>query len=76
MPDTNDKSRRGFAAMTPERRRDIASMGGKAQGKTNNTGNFWHDRVRARIAGQKGGRVPRQTRMAASTPEPVKERAQ
>ncbi len=46
------KSTRGFASMTPERRAEIAAMGGKASG-----GNFKHNRTRASAAGAKGGRV-------------------
>jgi uncharacterized protein len=44
-------SKRGFAAMTPERRREIAAMGGHASG-----GNFARDPQRAAEAGRKGGR--------------------
>lgn len=42
--------KRGLATLTPERRREIARLGGKASG-----GNFKHNPERARIAGQKGG---------------------
>lgn len=41
---------RGFAGMDPERRREIASRGGKASG-----GNFAHDTARAAEAGRRGG---------------------
>ena len=41
---------RGFASMDPERRREIARMGGRASG-----GNFAHDRERAAEAGRRGG---------------------
>lgn len=43
-------SKRGFASMSPERQREIASMGGKASG-----GNFARDRKKASAAGKKGG---------------------
>jgi uncharacterized protein len=43
-------SKRGFASMSPERQREIASMGGKASG-----GNFAKDRKKASAAGKKGG---------------------
>lgn len=51
------KQRRGFAAMSPEKRREIASRGGKAaheQGR----GHEW-DSEAARAAGRKGGRARR-----------------
>ena len=44
------KSKRGFAAMEPGKRREIASMGGKAS-----KGNFKYNPVRASEAGRKGG---------------------
>lgn len=50
-------SRRGFAAMSDEKRRAIASKGGHSQGKQNNPGNFANDRRRASEAGRKGGRA-------------------
>lgn len=42
---------RGFAAMSKEKRREIASKGGSMS-----PGNFKFDRERARVAGEKGGR--------------------
>jgi general stress protein YciG len=48
--------------MTPERRHEIASAGGKAQGKHNNRGNFAHNRERAREAGRLGGLVKKSMR--------------
>ncbi|QIS14439.1 KGG domain-containing protein [Nocardia arthritidis] len=42
-------SRRGFAAMDPEKQRRIASQGGKAS-----SGSFDNDPERARAAGRKG----------------------
>jgi len=48
---------RGFAAMSGEKRREIASKGGHSQGKQNNPGNFANDRRRASEAGRKGGRA-------------------
>lgn len=47
---TETRSNRGFAAMDPNRQREIARMGGKASG-----GNFANDRQRAAEAGRKGG---------------------
>jgi general stress protein YciG len=48
-------SNRGFAAMDPEKQREIASKGGQSQGKENNPGNFANDREKARRAGHEGG---------------------
>ena len=48
-------SNRGFASMDPVRQRQIASKGGKSQGKATNPGNFANDRDKARRAGKKGG---------------------
>ncbi len=48
-------SGRGFAGMSQDKRRAIASKGGKAQGKGNNPGNFANNREKAVAAGQKGG---------------------
>lgn len=47
---------RGFGSMDPDRQEEIASMGGRSQGKENNPGNFANDREKAREAGKKGGR--------------------
>jgi uncharacterized protein len=47
---SSGRSRRGFAAMSEEKQRSIASKGGKASG-----GNFANDRQRASEAGRKGG---------------------
>ncbi len=44
--------KRGFAAMSPEKRRAIAAKGGRASG-----GNFARNRSRASEAGRKGGRA-------------------
>ncbi|MDB5225512.1 MAG: Stress-induced protein [Candidatus Adlerbacteria bacterium] len=46
---------RGFAGMSEEQRRAIASKGGKSQGKDNNPGNFANDREKAVAAGRVGG---------------------
>lgn len=46
---------RGFSGMNGERQREIASMGGRAQGARNNPGNFANNRERAIAAGRKGG---------------------
>jgi general stress protein YciG len=51
----SNTSRRGFASMDEAKQRKIASMGGRAQGKENNPGNFANDRKKASRAGKKGG---------------------
>jgi len=48
-------SKRGFASMSEEKRREIASKGGKSQGKENNPGHFANDPEKARRAGSEGG---------------------
>lgn len=55
MPSKTRTSGRGFAGMSPEKRRAIASRGGQSQGKANNPGNFANNREKAVAAGQKGG---------------------
>ena len=47
------KSNRGFASMTPERRREVASKGGKSVKWQNRA--FSKDRALAQAAGRKGG---------------------
>lgn len=49
------KGKQGFASMSPKRQREIASMGGQAQGKENNPGNFANDPAKAKRAGHEGG---------------------
>lgn len=45
-----ERRKTGFAALAPERQREISRMGGKSQGRHNNPGNFANDPVKARIA--------------------------
>ncbi len=52
---SGSRSKRGFAAMDEERQREIASMGGRSQGKENNPGNFANNRLKASEAGRRGG---------------------
>jgi len=54
MDDTKPKSNKGFASMTPERRREVASKGGKAVKPQNRS--FSRDKDLAREAGKKGGK--------------------
>jgi|GEM_PF-1468311 len=56
-PAATIKSGRGFASMSEEDRRRIASKGGKSQGKATNPGNFANDPQRAREAGRRGGQA-------------------
>lgn len=49
------KSRRGFAAMSPERQREIASQGGRAAHQQG-VAHEW-SAEEARAAGKKGGQV-------------------
>ena len=52
-----EKSRRGFAAMSPEQQRRIASEGGRASHESGRGHRFSSDE--AREAGRKGGRISR-----------------
>ena len=49
------RSRRGFAAMSPERQREIASQGGRAAHEQG-VAHEWN-KDEARAAGKKGGQV-------------------
>lgn len=55
------KGKQGFASMSPDRQREIASMGGRSQGKKNNPGNFANNIAKAKRAGQEGGSKSRRT---------------
>jgi len=52
---TNNMRRRGFASMDPEKRRRIASMGGRAAHANGKAHEFTSEE--AREAGRKGGRA-------------------
>lgn len=54
---SSGKSKRGFAAMDEQKQREIASKGGRSQGKDNNPGNFANNPQRASQAGRKGGQA-------------------
>lgn len=56
------KSRRGFAAMSPERQREIASQGGRAAHQQG-VAHEW-SAEEARMAGKKGGQVSGKKRSA------------
>lgn len=51
----NDTGNQGFASMDEEKQKEIASKGGKSQGKENNPGNFANDKEKASEAGKEGG---------------------
>lgn len=54
------KSRRGFAAMSPDKVKEIASKGGKRAHEVGTAHRFTSDE--ARLAGQKGGNAPHVSR--------------
>jgi general stress protein YciG len=61
------KERRGFASMTPEKQREIASKGGRAA-HAKGTAHEWTSEE-ARFAGRKGGQISRGGR-GRLVPEP------
>jgi uncharacterized protein len=76
------KERRGFASMSPEKQREIASKGGRAAHQKGTAHEWTSDE--ARSAGRKGGQISRGGRgrliepsvstegaMAESAPEPI-----
>jgi general stress protein YciG len=78
---TERKERRGFASMSPEKQREIASKGGRAAHEKGTAHEWTADE--ARNAGRKGGQVSRGGRgrlvvpveqtAAATAPEPSDE---
>lgn len=61
------KERRGFASMTPEKQREIASKGGRAAHEKGTAHEWTTDE--ARSAGRKGGQVSRGGRGRLIMPE-------
>jgi len=61
------KERRGFASMSPEKQREIASKGGRAAHEKGTAHEWTADE--ARNAGRKGGQVSRGGRGRLITPE-------
>jgi general stress protein YciG len=51
-----DKKPRGLATLTPERRKEISSMGGKAVPAEKR---YYANKANASAAGYKGGKAPR-----------------
>ncbi len=67
------KARRGFAAMSPEKQKEIASLGGKAAHAKGTAHEFSPEE--AREAGRKGGQAAQRARQTAtdrSTQNPTK----
>ena len=63
------KERRGFASMSPEKQREIASKGGRAAHEKGTAHEWTPDE--ARSAGRKGGQISRGGRGRLVTAEPV-----
>lgn len=59
----NTSKPRGFAAISPERQREIASLGGQSVDPSNRS--FSRDRKLAARAGRKGGQAQHKNRGAA-----------
>ena len=57
MSETNSTGRRGFASMSPEKQREIASKGGKSVPSEKRS--FSQNRDLASQAGKKGGSLSR-----------------
>jgi general stress protein YciG len=66
---TERKERRGFASMSPEKQREIASKGGRAAHEKGTAHEWTADE--ARLAGRKGGQVSRGGRGRLIAPEPT-----
>lgn len=60
MTETTKKARRGFAAMSPEKQREIAALGGKAAHAKGTAHEFTSDE--AKEAGRKGGQAAQRKR--------------
>lgn len=63
------KGRRGFASMSPEKQREIASKGGRAA-HVKGTAHEW-TAEEARTAGRKGGQISHARRGHPSTQQPI-----
>lgn len=69
--ESNTPKPRGFAAISPERRKEISSSGGKAAHAAGTAHQF--SSAEARVAGTKGGIAPHVRRGRAPSPrgEPI-----
>ena len=70
-PAPRKKARRGFAAMSPEKQREIASLGGKAAHAKGTAHEFSPEE--AREAGRKGGQAAQRARAASPASTPMEE---
>lgn len=59
---TEEPKKKGWAALTPEQRREMASRGGKAAHANGKAHRFTKDEARA--AGSKGGKATQEARRA------------
>jgi len=71
MDENNNKSKRGFASMDPERRSEIASQGGKVAHEKGTAHEFTPEE--AREAGRKGGQARGQTSEITGSDEGMEE---
>jgi len=71
MDDKTTKRPRGFAAMSPEKQRELAARGGRAA-HVLGRGHEW-DREEARAAGSRGGKASRGGRGKLPVPESMPE---
>lgn len=69
VSETGRKERRGFASMSPEKQREIASKGGRAAHEKGTAHEWTSDE--ARSAGRKGGQVSRGGRGRLVVPLPA-----
>jgi general stress protein YciG len=72
-PEGARKERRGFASMSPEKQREIASKGGRAAHEKG-TAHEWTSEE-ARSAGRKGGQISRGGRGRLAEPFPAETEA-
>jgi general stress protein YciG len=73
-PERRGKERRGFASMSPEKQREIASKGGRAA-HLKGTAHEWTS-DEARRAGRKGGQISRGGRGRLPAPDASPDGAQ
>ncbi len=64
MAESKPKARRGFATMSPEKQREIASLGGLAAHAKGTAHEFSQEE--AREAGRKGGQAAQRNRRAST----------
>lgn len=69
MQNNENRSRRGFAAMDPEKQKQIASQGGRAAHQQG-VAHQWNSEE-ARAAGRKGGQNSRRRNQSPESGEPI-----